>query len=114
MAAYVSNIVIDVGADFEQTFNLEGSNNAPLDLTGYFGAAIMKKHPSSSTTAATFSVSFPNRTLGQIKISLDDSVTRNLKSGRYGYDLLIQDSSGLRTRVVEGSALVTAGNTTSI
>ena len=45
MAAYVSNIVIDVGADFEQTFNLEGSNNAPLDLTGYFGAAIMKKHP---------------------------------------------------------------------
>ena len=52
MAAYVSNIVIDVGADFEQTFNLEGSNNAPLDLTGYTGAAIMKKHPSSSTTTA--------------------------------------------------------------
>ena len=77
-------------------------------------AAIMKKHPSSSTTAATFSVSFPNRTLGQIKISLSDSITRNLKSGRYGYDLLIQDSSGLRTRVIEGSALVTAGNTTSI
>ena len=114
MAAYVSNIVIDVGADFEQTFNLEGSNNAPLDLTGYTGAAIMKKHPSSTTTAATFSVSFPNRTLGQINISLSDTITRNLKSGRYGYDLLIQDSSGLRTRVIEGSALVTAGNTTSI
>ena len=73
-----------------------------------------KSAPTSSTTAATFSVSFPNRTLGQIKISLSDSITRNLKSGRYGYDLLIQDSSGLRTRVIEGSALVTAGNTTSI
>ena len=114
MAAYVSNIVIDVGADFNQTFNLEGSNNAPLDLTGYTGAARMKKHPSSINTTATFSVSFPNRTLGQIKISLSDTITRNLKSGRYGYDLLIQDSSGLRTRVIEGSALVTAGNTTSI
>ena len=58
MAAYVSNIVIDVGADFNQTFNLEGSNNAPLDLTGYTGAARMKKHPSSINTTATFSVSF--------------------------------------------------------
>ena len=114
MAAYVSNIVIDVGADFNQTFNLEGSNNAPLDLTGFSGAALMKKHPSSSSTAATFSVSFPNRTLGQIKITLSDSITRNLKPGRYGYDLLIADASGLRTRVVEGSALVTAGNTTSV
>ena len=114
MAAYVSNIVIDVGADFEQRFNLEGSNKAPLDLTGVTGAAIMKKHPSSSTTAATFSVSFPNRTLGQIKIALADSVTTNLKPGRYGYDLLVRDSSGLRTRVVEGSALVTAGNTTNV
>ena len=52
--------------------------------------------------------------LKSIKISLSDTITRNLKSGRYGYDLLIQDSSGLRTRVIEGSALVTAGNTTSI
>ena len=39
MAAFVSNIVIDVGADFNQTFNLEGNNNAPLDLTGYTGAS---------------------------------------------------------------------------
>ena len=114
MAAYVSNIVIDVGADFNQTFNLEGSNNAPLDLTGYTGAARMKKHPSSINTTATFSVSFPNRTQGQVKISLTNSATRALKPGRYGYDLLLNDTSNLRTRVIEGSAIVTAGITTTI
>ena len=83
MAAFVSNIVIDVGADFNQTFNLEGSNNAPLDLTGYTGASIMKKHPSSLSTTATFAVSFPNRTQGQVKISLGSTITNGLKAGRY-------------------------------
>ena len=112
MAAFVSNIVIDVGADFNQTFNLEGNNNAPLDLTGYTGASIMKKHPSSLSTTATFSVSFPNRTQGQVKISLGSTITNGLKAGRYSYDLLLNDGS-TKTRVVEGSALVTAGVTTT-
>ena len=112
MAAYVSNIVIDVGADFNQSFNLEGSNNAPLDLTGYTGASKMKKHASSLTTAATFIVSFPNRTQGQVKISLGSSITNVLKAGRYSYDLLLNDGS-TKTRVVEGSAIVTAGVTTT-
>ena len=112
MAAFVSNIVIDVGADFNQTFNLEGSNNAPLDLTGYTGASIMKKHPSSLSTTATFSVSFPNRTQGQVKISLGSTITNGLKAGRYSYDLLLNDGS-TKTRVVEGSAIVTAGVTTT-
>ena len=49
MAAYVSNIVIDVGADFNQTFNLKDIANAPLDLTGHTGASKMKKHHSSLT-----------------------------------------------------------------
>ena len=70
MAAYISNIVIDVGADFNQTFNLEGNNNAPLNLTGYTGTSIMKKHPASLTNTASFAVSFPNRSSGQVKISL--------------------------------------------
>ena len=112
MAAFVSNIVIDVGADFNQTYNLEGSNNAPLDLTGYTGASIMKKHPSSLSTTATFAVSFPNRTLGQVKISLGSTITNGLKAGRYSYDLLLNDGA-TKTRVVEGSALVTAGVTTT-
>ena len=112
MAAFVSNIVVDVGADFNQTFNLEGSNNAPLDLTGYTGASIMKKHPSSLSTTATFAVSFPNRTLGQVKISLGSTITNGLKAGRYSYDLLLNDGA-TKTRVVEGSALVTAGVTTT-
>jgi len=113
MAAYVSNIVIDVGADFGQTFNLEGTNNAPLNLSGYTGFSKMKKSPVSLTTTTTFSVSFPDRTAGQVRISLGSTVTNDLKPGRYSYDLLLKDGSNLKTRVVEGSAIVTAGVTTT-
>ena len=113
MAAYVSNIVIDVGADFAQTFNLETISDAPLDLTGYSGSSKMKKHPSSLTTAANFNVSFPNATLGEVKIALGSTITNGLKPGRYVYNVLLIDPSNVKTRVVEGSAIVTAGVTTS-
>ena len=111
MAAYISNIVIDAGADFDQTFNLESSSNAPLDLSGYSATSKLKKHPASLNDKASFSVSFPNRTLGQLKISLGSSITSALKAGRYSYDVLLNDGS-IKTRIVSGSAIITAGVTT--
>ena len=57
MAAYISNIVIDAGADFEQVFNLESSSNAPLDLTGFSATSKIKKHPASLNDKASFAVS---------------------------------------------------------
>ena len=111
MAAYISNIVIDAGADFDQVFNLESSSNAPLDLTGFSATSKLKKHPASLTDKATFTVSFPNRVQGELKIALGSSITSTLKAGRYSYDVLLNDGS-LKTRIVSGSAIVTAGVTT--
>jgi len=112
MAAYVSNIVVDVGANFDQSFNLETNANAPLNLTGYTGAAKLKKSAATSKTAADFVVSFPDPLQGQLKISLGSTITAGLKPGRYVYDVLLTDSSSMKQRVVEGSAIVTAGITT--
>ena len=111
MAAYISNIVIDAGADFDQIFNLENVANAPLDLTGYTATSKLKKHPASLNNTATFIVSFPNRTQGQIKISLGSTLTSAIKAGRYSYDILLNDGS-VKTRIVSGSAIITAGVTT--
>ena len=111
MAAYISNIVIDAGADFDQIFNLENIANAPLDLTGYTATSKLKKHPASLNNTATFVVSFPNRTQGQIKISLGSTLTSAIKAGRYSCDILLNDGS-VKTRIVSGSAIVTAGVTT--
>ena len=112
MAVYVSNITIPVGEDFEQTFTLESVvDNSSFNLDNYTAKSYLKKHPSSLTTTAVFEVSFPNRQAGEILLSLGSTVTSTLKPGRYSYDILIDDGSK-KKRVVEGSALVTAGVTT--
>ena len=111
MAAYISNIVIDAGADFNQIFTLEGSNNSALNLTGYSATAKMKKHPASLNDTATFSVSIVNAQLGQLKISLGSATTKDIKPGRYSYDILLVSNAGIKSRVIGGSAIVTAGVT---
>ena len=56
-------------------------------------------------------MSFTSRTQGQLKIALGSSITSALKAGRYSYDVLLNYGS-LKTRIVSGSAIVTAGVTT--
>ena len=111
MAAYISNIIIDAGADFNQIFTLEGSNNSALNLTGYSATAKMKKHPASLNDTASFSVSIVNAQLGQLKISLGSATTKDIKPGRYSYDILLVSNAGIKSRVIGGSAIVTAGVT---
>lgn len=109
-AVYVSNIVINAEADFSQTFDLESTDASPLDLTGYTASAQMRKYAGSSTST-TFTCSIPTpRSLGKIIISLTAEQTKNLKSGRYVYDLILT-KDGVKSRVVEGMVLVREGVT---
>lgn len=111
MAVYVVNLVIDQGADFTQTFNLsDDASDSPLDLDGYTGAAQLRKHP-SSTKKYDFTVDFPDRDNGIVRVNMTDTVKTGIKAGRYIYDLLLTASGGTRTRIVEGSALVREGAT---
>ena len=106
MAVYVVNLVIDQGVDFTQTFNLENSStNAASDLTGYTGAAQLRKH-SASSKFYSFTVSFPDRVNGSVKITMTDTITKRIKPGRYIYDIVLTDQNSLKERVVEGSVLV--------
>ena len=111
MAVYSVNIVIDQGVDFTQSFTLESSaSNAPTNLTGYTGAAQLRKHSSSSKSYA-FTLTFPDRINGVVKITMTDIQTKRIKPGRYIYDIILTDGNGLKERVVEGSVLVREGAT---
>lgn len=111
-SSYVRNITIPIGSDFEKTFFLKTTANSILDLTSYTGASSLKKH-SVSTSSTPITLTFTNRSTGEIKISLGSSITSSLKSGRYVYDILL-NSGTKKTRIVEGSVIVTAGITTTI
>jgi len=104
--AAVSNLYIDQGADFSTTISLTDSNGQVLSLTGYTALGQIRKTYGSSTVAATFGTSLSAAT-GQITLTLTDTVTGGMSSGRYVYDIIITDSSGDKTRILEGQATIT-------
>ena len=104
--AAVSNLYIDQGADFSTTLSLTDSNGDVLNLTGYSAIGQLRKTFGSSTIAATFGTALTAST-GQVTLTLGDTVTTAITSGRYVYDILLTDSSGDKTRILEGHATVT-------
>ena len=111
MAVYVSNLTVNTGTTFSQIFTLESADtNSATDLTGFSASAQMRKHPGSSS-ATDFSTQIINATGGRIRVGLTTSQTSTLKPGRFMYDVLITDTSGDVTRVLEGSGLVREGVT---
>lgn len=105
-AVYVSNLVVNTGTTFTQTFSLENSDSSSnLNLSGYTISAQMRKHAGSSSYTP-FSASVVNAAAGTIRVGLGTTTTASLKPGRYVYDVLITDNAGVITRVVEGSVLV--------
>jgi hypothetical protein len=111
-AVYVNNLVVNSGADFSQSFTLEGTDtNSAFDLTGYTVESQMRKWAgSSSAVPFTTSVEMPS-TAGKILIKLTAAQTTIIKPGRYVYDVVIIDDIGVKNRVIEGMVLVTEGVT---
>jgi hypothetical protein len=111
MTVYVANIVINGGADFNQTYDLADQNtNAAKDLTNHTVASQMRKH-AAAVGVTTFTTTIVNATAGQVRIGLTTSQTAALKPGRYVYDLMLTAPDNSMTRIIEGMALVREGVT---
>jgi len=114
MAIYVKNITIPIGSDYVEVFppiKISGSN-IPFNLTGYSARASLKKHPQSLNITANFTVGIVNHTEGILQLGLGAPVNSYLTPGRYVYDVLVGVGT-TQKRVYEGSAILTAGITTS-
>lgn len=104
MAVPSVNIVVEQGTDYEEVFTVNNPDGSPLDLTGHIGVAKIRKFP-DSTSATSFNVGIVS-TAGQVVVSLANTITANLKSGRYYYDVIIISSEYKKTKVVDGMVLV--------
>jgi hypothetical protein len=98
------NLLIDQGTTFNTTVTLTDSNGNVIDITGYTGAAQMRKHFTSST-AKTFTVELGS-TSGSITLSMSANTTANIEAGRYLYDVELTDTTGIVSRVFEGIVTV--------
>lgn len=107
--AIKANIVIDQGATYSTSIDVTDEDGAVVNLTGFTGAAQMRKHyTSTSQTAFTVSISAPT---GVVSLSLSANVTNNIAPGRYVYDCELTDAAGTVSRLIEGIVTVTPGVT---
>lgn len=110
MAVPSVNINIEQGADFSSTFTITNSNGTVYNLSGTSVASKIKKH-SEATVSYAFSTTTTVST-GKIQLTMANSVTSTIPEGRYFYDILVtNNSSGEKTRVIEGMAIVSGGIT---
>ena len=111
MSVYVSNLIINTGATFSQSFDLlESDSTSPLNLGGFSVAAQFRKHAGSSSKK-DFTTTIVSASEGKLQIILTAADTATTKAGRYQYDIVITNAAGEKTRVVEGSVLVREGVT---
>jgi len=109
MAAAVYNITIDAQADFGRAFEVSESG-VPIDITGYTFAAQIREH-FHSTTHTSFTTAITNAALGLFNISLTDTQTAALVTGKQYYDIVMTDAGGNKQRLLQGDALVAWGIT---
>lgn len=103
--AIKANIVIDQGSSFSTSINLTDTDDSVIDLTGYTGAAQMRKHYTSSNSVP-FTVALAAAE-GAVTLSLTSTTTANIVAGRYVYDVELTDPDGVVSRIVEGIVTVT-------
>ena len=106
MAVFNTNLIIYKHTDFEQTFVLEdGQTNSAKNLTGFTGTCKMQRTLNLGSLTS-FSLSFTNRLLGKVRISLTNTQTANIADGKYFYELMLTDPNGVVERVIEGVVIV--------
>ena len=110
MAAF-TELNIEQYATFSTTVNVENSQGAAVNLSGYTAASQIRKSY-YSTSANNLTATVTGIANGEITLSMTAANTANLTPGRYLYDLVITaPTTGVKTRVVEGIVNVLAGVT---
>ena len=105
MSVPAVNITIEQGTDYQEVFTVRNPDGTPLDLTGYTASAAIKKFPTSTTTTL-FSVGIVT-TAGQVVLSMGNTISNALDSGRYYYDVVITAAgTGKITKIITGMALI--------
>ena len=109
MAAF-TELLIEQGATFSTTVNVEDTAGAAINLYGYSASSQMRKsYYATSNTIITSTIT--GNANGEITLSMTAANTANLTPGRQVFDLLITSPTNVKTRVVEGIIVISPGVT---
>ena len=103
------NIDVQRRADYDLSLQFKDSTGANIDLTGWTAYAQVWD-AGRTVKHADFAITYTNRVTGSISIALTDVQTTTLPDEAY-YDVLLEDSIGLRNYYLEGIMYVSQGYT---
>ena len=103
------NISVQRRADYDLQLQFKDSTGAGINLTGWTAYA-QAWNVGRTVKYADFAVSYTNRTTGSISIALTDAQTTTLPDEAF-YDVLLEDTNGLRNYYLEGIMYVSQGYT---
>ena len=110
--AYGVNLTILEGADFKSTFKVNKENKSAFDLTGYAIHGKMKKSVAIGASTGGiqgFTAGITSAAGGEFNISLTDTITKDLKPGRYYYDINVVSSASTVYKMISGNIVVEGG-----
>jgi hypothetical protein len=105
------NIQIDQGATYTLALSYKDSAGVPINLTNYTAAMQLRKTVESATASLSLTSSSGiviTGATGLLNITITATQSRDLDPDIYVYDLEITSSAGVVTRLIEGSAVVSA------
>ena len=103
------NITINQNSTFIRSFQVK-EDNVILDITGYSFAG-KTKEATYSTTSVDFLAVVTDGPAGVFTVSLTATGTSAMDPGIWVYDVLMTDTSGKVTRMLQGNAFVNQGVT---
>lgn len=108
MSAGIYNIKADQGSTFAFSFTIT-TNDTAWNLTGY--TARMQVRASVQSTSTILSLVYPTditlTNTGIITITASASTMAVIPSGTFVYDIEVESSSGIVTRLLQGKFIVT-------
>jgi len=112
MAAGVFNFKVNQGETFNPAITWKDSNGSAYDITGYTAKMQVRRFEGDTViqefTTADATMDIPTGTDGVINLLLTATETAALTADTYIYDLLLDDGSGVKTRILEGTFTVKA------
>ena len=105
MAAGKHNILIEQGATYSKTLTIKDTSGDPVNLTGKTFASKLRRRPTDTNAAATFTFTVLNAAAGTVRWSMPATTTSGIVAEPHYYDLEMTDGATV-TRLMEGTAFV--------
>nr|UBK24623.1 phage tail protein [Marine bacteriophage MC1] len=103
------NFIVDQGSKFTGVIDVRNEDCSPFDLTGYTAYSQMRKSYYTNTYYDIEASVEGDPVNGEIRITINPSVTENIRAGRYVYDVEVHSGTDLedKKRVVQGIITIT-------